>query len=213
MGKILEHFKKITGPALMSLTMLLGISNIADARIDNHRPTVTTTVSKASNTVTVSKKLHTPAITRSNIRTPSRTPSRTPTRAPYNNHSAAANIRAYGVSAISASELRVGWTQSGQASWYGGYFAGRLTANGTRFNPQSMTAANKQLPMGTRILVTNVSNGKSAIVTVNDRGPYYHQRILDLSEHAAEVLSGTTVGGRPVSGLMNVRITVLYVPS
>ncbi len=74
----------------------------------------------------------------------------------------------------------------GIASFYGKRFAGRLTANGERFNPQQMTAAHKTLPFGTKVLVTNPSNGKSVTVRINDRGPYAHGRSIDLSRAAAK---------------------------
>lgn len=75
---------------------------------------------------------------------------------------------------------------SGIASYYGKRFAGRLTANGERFNPQQLTAAHKTLPFGTLVLVTNPNNGKSVTVRINDRGPYAHNRSIDLSRAAAE---------------------------
>lgn len=74
----------------------------------------------------------------------------------------------------------------GIASFYGKRFAGRLTANGERFNPAQLTAAHKTLPFGTKVLVTNPSNGKSVTVRINDRGPYAHGRSIDLSRAAAQ---------------------------
>lgn len=78
--------------------------------------------------------------------------------------------------------------QSGKASWYGPGFHGRKTANGERFNMYELTAAHKTLPLGTRIKVLNPANGKEVVVRINDRGPYAHGRILDLSKAAASQL-------------------------
>jgi rare lipoprotein A len=78
--------------------------------------------------------------------------------------------------------------QSGKASWYGPGFHGRKTANGERFDMYELTAAHKTLPLGTRIKVLNPANGKEVVVRINDRGPYAHGRILDLSKAAASQL-------------------------
>jgi rare lipoprotein A len=72
----------------------------------------------------------------------------------------------------------------GIASYYGPGFHGRLTANGERFDSQAMTAAHKTLPFGTKLRVTNQSNGKSITIRVNDDGPHYGNRMIDLSEGA-----------------------------
>ena len=74
----------------------------------------------------------------------------------------------------------------GKASWYGPGFHGRLTANGEIFDENALTAAHKELPFGTKVLVTNLTNGKSTIVTINDRGPYVKGRHIDLSRAAAK---------------------------
>ena len=74
----------------------------------------------------------------------------------------------------------------GVASYYGKKFHGRKTASGERFNMQAMTAAHKTLPFGTKVRVTNPSNGRSVIVRINDRGPYAHGRTIDLSRAAAQ---------------------------
>jgi rare lipoprotein A len=95
--------------------------------------------------------------------------------------------------------------QVGTASWYGRNHAGRLTANGERFNPQAMTCAHRTLPLGSVIKVTNVATGRNISVIVNDRGPYIRGRIVDLSERAAKELG---VGDR---GLMVVRLEVVSV--
>jgi rare lipoprotein A len=74
------------------------------------------------------------------------------------------------------------------ASWYGDDFHGRLTANGEIFDMASLTAAHPTLPMPCYARVTNLSNGKSLIVRVNDRGPYHGNRLIDVSNRAAELL-------------------------
>jgi rare lipoprotein A len=76
----------------------------------------------------------------------------------------------------------------GQASWYGAQFANRPTASGTPFDPEKLTAAHRKLPLGTKVVVTNLHNGRSVMVTINDRGPYWGNREIDLSYRAARVL-------------------------
>ena len=78
--------------------------------------------------------------------------------------------------------------QSGKASWYGPGFHGRKTANGEKFDMYELTAAHKTLPLGSRVMVRNPANGKEVVVRINDRGPYAHGRILDLSKAAASQL-------------------------
>lgn len=77
----------------------------------------------------------------------------------------------------------------GVASYYAGNFIGRKTANGEIFTSMEMTAAHKTLPFGTKLKITNKSNGKSAMVRINDRGPYIKGRMLDLSLAAARDLA------------------------
>lgn len=77
---------------------------------------------------------------------------------------------------------------SGHVSYYGSELAGRKTASGERFNPGGMTAAHRTLPFGTRLKLTNVTNGRSAVVRINDRGPFVRGRVLDVSKGAAQVL-------------------------
>jgi rare lipoprotein A len=81
-----------------------------------------------------------------------------------------------------------GYREEGLASWYGNDFHGRLTANGEVFDMASLTAAHPTLPMPCYARVTNLSNGKSLIVRVNDRGPYHGNRLIDVSNKAAELL-------------------------
>ncbi len=78
--------------------------------------------------------------------------------------------------------------ERGTASWYGGKFHGRLTANGERYDMYGMTAAHKTLPFGTLLEVRNLDNGRVCRVRVNDRGPFVRGRILDVSRAAAEEL-------------------------
>jgi rare lipoprotein A len=85
-------------------------------------------------------------------------------------------------------EEDVHYREEGLASWYGDDFHGRLTANGEVFDMASLTAAHPTLPMPCYARVTNLSNGKSLIVRVNDRGPYHGNRVMDVSSRAAELL-------------------------
>jgi rare lipoprotein A len=78
-------------------------------------------------------------------------------------------------------------SQSGMASYYGSE-SGSQTASGQRFNPSAMTAAHRTLPFGTKVRVTNKNNGRSVVVTINDRGPFIRGRIIDLSTAAAGVI-------------------------
>lgn len=80
------------------------------------------------------------------------------------------------------------------ASWYGHEFARRRTASGVRFDPHAMTGAHRTLPLGTRLRVTNLSNGRSVMVTINDRGPYVGRRELDLSLGAARAIGMVQIG-------------------
>jgi rare lipoprotein A len=78
--------------------------------------------------------------------------------------------------------------QVGTASWYGSYFHGKETASGEAFNMYDLTAAHPTLPLGTYVKVTNLRNGRTVVVRVNDRGPVVEGRIIDLSYEAANVL-------------------------
>src|ERR1035438_3165134 len=85
-------------------------------------------------------------------------------------------------------EEDVNYREDGMASWYGDDFHGRLTANGEVFDMDSLTAAHPTLPMPCYARVTNLGNGKSLVVRVNDRGPYHGNRLIDVSNKAAELL-------------------------
>src|SRR6202521_3533887 len=86
------------------------------------------------------------------------------------------------------------YREEGMASWYGDDFHGRLTANGEVFDMGSLTAAHPTLPIPCYARVTNLGNGKSLIVRVNDRGPYHGNRLIDVSNKAAELLEFKGVG-------------------
>ena len=91
-----------------------------------------------------------------------------------------------------------GQALSGVASWYGEDFQGRLTSNREIYYMFDMTAAHKTLPFGTQVMVTNLNNGKSVAVRINDRGPFVGERIIDLSYAAARVIDMVGSGTAPV---------------
>ncbi|MGC1394801.1 MAG: septal ring lytic transglycosylase RlpA family protein [Coleofasciculaceae cyanobacterium] len=105
---------------------------------------------------------------------------------------------------IAIGPIRVQFT--GMASWYGPGFNGNQSASGEIFNQNAMTAAHKTLPFGTRVRVTNLDNGRTTVVRINDRGPYAYGRVIDLSAAAARVL------GLMQSGVAPVRVDVLGKP-
>jgi rare lipoprotein A len=88
---------------------------------------------------------------------------------------------------------------SGTASWYGPWHHGRRTANGERFDQNAMTAAHPTLPLGTVVRVTNLQNGRTVKVRINDRGPYVRGRVIDLSRAAAAALGFKEQGLTPVA--------------
>ena len=92
---------------------------------------------------------------------------------------------------------------TGEASWYGPGFYGNRTANGEVFKPGTMTAAHRTLPFGTKVRVTNLWNGRSAVIRINDRGPFIDHRVIDLGHGAASSL------GLIASGVAQVRLEVL----
>jgi rare lipoprotein A len=96
-----------------------------------------------------------------------------------------------------------GYSETGIASWYGTKFHGKKTANGERYDMYAMSAAHKTLPLPTMVRVTNLDNGRSAIVRVNDRGPFVKSRVIDLSYAAAKTL------GYDSAGTASVRVEVL----
>lgn len=88
--------------------------------------------------------------------------------------------------------------QFGVASYYGRWHRGRITASGVPFDDRKLTAAHRTLPLGTHVKVTNLKNGRSVVVKINDRGPYVHHRLIDLSAAAARILGFTHRGVAPV---------------
>jgi rare lipoprotein A len=90
------------------------------------------------------------------------------------------------------------YDKTGIASWYGPEFNGKYTADGERFNMNNVTAASPTLPMPSIVEVTNLNNGRSIQIRVNDRGPYVGNRILDVSRRAAQLLGFETAGTAPV---------------
>lgn len=91
----------------------------------------------------------------------------------------------------------------GKASFYGEEFAGSRTASGERFDPNALTAAHPSLPMGSKVRVTNLRNGRSVVVRINDRGPFHGDRVIDVSRRAAQEL------GFHRRGVTQVRLEVL----
>ncbi|MCX7829675.1 MAG: septal ring lytic transglycosylase RlpA family protein [Acidobacteria bacterium] len=102
-----------------------------------------------------------------------------------------------------APEAQKGYTEKGIASWYGDEFKGKPTASGEIFDPEKMTAAHKTLPFGTIIKVTNLDNGETAELKINDRGPFVRGRIIDCSKKGAKEL------GFYGAGTAKVKIEVL----
>ena len=92
---------------------------------------------------------------------------------------------------------------TGEASWYGPGFYGNRTANGEVYKPGTMTAAHRTLPFGTKVRVTNLWNGRSAVIRINDRGPFVYHRVIDLGHGAASDL------GLTASGIAQVKLEVL----
>ena len=105
--------------------------------------------------------------------------------------------------AAPSSAPRVRSVSNGQASWYGPGFYGNRTANGEVFRPGTLTAAHRTLPFGTKVRVTNLWNGRSAVVRINDRGPFHGNRVIDLAHGAAREL------GVMASGIASVKLEVL----
>lgn len=105
---------------------------------------------------------------------------------------------------VEESQERGSFIAEGNASFYGGKFHGRKTASGAIFNKHAMTAAHPKLPFGTRVRVTHVRNGRSVVVTINDRGPFVKSRIIDVSRAAAEQL------GMVQQGVARVRLERLH---
>jgi rare lipoprotein A len=97
----------------------------------------------------------------------------------------------------------IGFTESGQASFYSDKHQNRKTASGEIYRQELKTAAHKKLPLGSNVKVTNTNNGKSVIIKINDRGPFAKGRIIDLSKSAFNSIGNTS------SGVINVKIEVV----
>lgn len=102
------------------------------------------------------------------------------------------------VKAAQAATDRSGKPRKGKASYYSHKFSGKKMADGTRMNPNANVAASKTLPLGTKARVTNLNNGKSAVVEIKDRGPYVDGRIVDVSPKVARQLDMDEEGVAPV---------------
>jgi len=100
-------------------------------------------------------------------------------------------------------EPRVVGVSKGEASWYGPGFYGNRTASGEVLRRGTLTAAHRSLPFGTRVRVTNLWNGRTAVVRINDRGPFHGDRVIDLAHGAANELGVTS------SGVARVKLEVL----
>lgn len=107
------------------------------------------------------------------------------------------------VAPSSGSRAPAGYAESGKASYYAMKYQFRRTASGERFNQLAKTGAHRSLPFGTRVRVTNVRNGKSVVVRINDRGPFLPGRVIDLSRSAFSKIGDTDLG------LLDVRLEVV----
>lgn len=108
----------------------------------------------------------------------------------------------FGTGFLLASDVEA--VETGYASWYGGHFQGRLTANGETFDTNQLTAAHRTLPFNSIVRVTNVKTDRSVVVRINDRGPFVEGRIIDLSRAAADAI------GLTGAGVGMVRLEVLH---
>ncbi len=97
----------------------------------------------------------------------------------------------------------IGYTDTGEASYYANKHQQRKTASGELYRHELKTAAHREMPFGTKVKVTNVTNGKSVVVRVNDRGPFVRGRIIDLSKSAFSSIAN------PAVGIIDVRIEVI----
>ena len=100
--------------------------------------------------------------------------------------------------AASAIQPKIGYTEEGNASWYGIPFHGRHASNGEVYDMNKLTAAHRTLPFDSKVRVTNLTNGKSTIVRITDRGPFVEGRIIDLSMAAAREIDSIGAGVVPV---------------
>lgn len=127
-------------------------------------------------------------------------PSKTQTAKPKPGTKSPATMRPYSINGKTyyPQIVSVGDKQKGIASWYGPNFHGKSTSNGERYDMHSMTAAHKTYPMNTMVKVTNLRNNRSAVVRINDRGPFVDGRVIDLSKKVAMDLDVHSTGTAPV---------------
>ncbi|MEP0356308.1 MAG: septal ring lytic transglycosylase RlpA family protein [Paraglaciecola sp.] len=120
---------------------------------------------------------------------------------------AAANLKPYTIRGVNYRPMSTskGYSATGRASWYGQKFHGHLTANGETYDMFKMSAAHKTLPLPSFVRVTNLANGKQAIVRVNDRGPFHNSRLIDLSYAAALKLDMLK------TGVSDVKVDVIHI--
>lgn len=109
-------------------------------------------------------------------------------------------VAAFGAAAVLSSGEALAGSQCGKASWYK---MGHTTASGERMNADALAAAHRTLPFGTKVRVENLSNGRSVVVRINDRGPFTSGRIIDVTRGAAEHL------GMIRAGVARVKVTVV----
>lgn len=95
---------------------------------------------------------------------------------------------------ITSTEERVSYKETGKASFYADKFQSRKTASDERFDQSALTAAHRKLPFNTKVKVTNIANGKSVVVRINDRGPFVSGRVIDLSSSAFKKIGDTRLG-------------------
>jgi len=103
-----------------------------------------------------------------------------------------------GIKKTESNSSKFSFYEKGEASWYGPGFNGKKTASGEKFDMYKLTAAHKKLAFGTIVKVTNLNNGKSVIVKINDRGPFVKGRVIDLSKKAAQQIDMINSGHVPV---------------
>ncbi len=104
---------------------------------------------------------------------------------------------------IKGDPKRIGYSESGKASFYAMKYHNRKTASGEHLDQYSLTAAHRKLPFGTKVKVTNLKNGKSVIVKINDRGPFVKGRVIDLTQSAFKKI------GNIKTGIINVIVEVI----
>lgn len=187
-----KYSKRVAITALLSVANVLLNSSIVTAQVNNRKKRLPIKIS-ALNTV---KKQ---AISQ-NLFFPKSSNHQNFKKAQQQDHSKISKNRQI---ILPQDQLLIANSVDGNASWYGPGFDGRLTANGETYDQQEMTAAHPDLEFGTKVKVTNLQNGRSVVVRINDRGPFIRDRIIDLSAAAARALNMMSSGVAPV------RLTIL----